>query len=238
MTIAVTGASGGVGSRVVQNLVADAGAASAVALARRPEAVRSGAQLAVRRVDYDEPGSLRAALAAVAVLVFISSDGVAESMRRHHEHVLTAASNAGVQHVVYTSILDVAPESRFYYAGVHRATETLLARSGIAHCVARTSIFADYFVSAWLEPALEAGRARAAGRLGRHVARYTQRRGARAGEGGDHTPGSSRSPAQKHCEPMRSAARLRPRPVGGCAICRSRSRNTGDGLPARGRRPG
>jgi NAD(P)H dehydrogenase (quinone) len=157
MMIAVTGASGGVGSRVVQNLVAHADAASVVALARRPEAVRSGAQVAVRRVDYDEPGSLRAALAGVAVLVFISSDGVAESMRRHHEHVVDAASNAGIQHVVYTSILDVAPESRFYYAGVHRATETLLARSGIAHCLARTSIFTDYFVSAWLRPALEAG---------------------------------------------------------------------------------
>jgi hypothetical protein len=100
----------------------------------RPEAVRFGAQVAVRRVDYDEPESLPAALAGVAALVFISSDRVAESMRRHHEHVIAAAINAGIQHVVYTSILDVAPESRFYYAGVHRATETLLARSGIAHC--------------------------------------------------------------------------------------------------------
>jgi NAD(P)H dehydrogenase (quinone) len=157
MTIAVTGASGGVGSRVLQNLLTEADAASVVALARRPEAVPSAAQLEVRRVDYDEPGSLRAALAGVAGLVFISSDGVAEAMHRHHEHVIDAARNAAVQHVVYTSILDVAPESRFYYAGVHRATETLLARSGIAHCLARTSIFADYFVSAWLGPALEAG---------------------------------------------------------------------------------
>jgi NAD(P)H dehydrogenase (quinone) len=108
MTIAVTGTSGGVGSRVLQNLLAEADAASVVALARRPEAVPSPARLEVRRVDYDEPGSLRAALAGVAGLVFISSDGVAEAMHRHHEHVIAAARNAAVQHVVYTSILDVA----------------------------------------------------------------------------------------------------------------------------------
>ena len=37
-------------------------------------------------------------------LVFISSDGVAESMGRHHEHVVAASMRAGVRRVVYTSI--------------------------------------------------------------------------------------------------------------------------------------
>ena len=157
MTIAVTGASGGVGSRVVHDLLADDDVASVVALARRPQAIAPEERLTVRRVDYDDPASLRAALVGVSGLVFIASDGVAESMHRHHEHVVAAARDAGVEHVAYTSIVDVAPDSRFYYASVHRDTEALLARSGVDHCFARTSIFADYFVSAWLEPALETG---------------------------------------------------------------------------------
>ena len=128
-----------------------------VALARRPHAVPAAARLTVRPADYDDPPSLRDALSGVHTLVFVSSDGVAESMRRHHEHVVAAAIDAGVEHVVYTSIVDVSPDSSFYYAAVHRETEALLAESGLGHCLARTSIFADFFVSTWIAPALDEG---------------------------------------------------------------------------------
>jgi NAD(P)H dehydrogenase (quinone) len=155
--IGVTGASGGVGSRVVRHLLAREDAPPVVALARRPEAVPGAAHLTVRFADYDDPSSLRDAFVGVRTLVFISSDGVAEPMRRHHEHVAAAAADTGVEHVVYTSILDVSPDSRFYYAAVHRETEALLGESGLGHCVARTSIFADYFLSTWIAPALDEG---------------------------------------------------------------------------------
>ena len=157
MVIAVTGASGGVGSRVVRRLLAGADPAPVVALARRPHAVPDAARLIVRQCDYDDPVSLRDAVGDVQTLVFISSDGVAESMRRHHEHVIVAAIDAGVERIVYTSIVDIAPDSGFYYTAVHRDTEALLAESGIGHCLARTSIFADFFLSTWIAPALDRG---------------------------------------------------------------------------------
>lgn len=78
-------------------------------------------------------------------------------MRRHHEHVIAAAIDAGVDYVVYTSIVDMSPDSRSYYAAVHRVTEALLAESSLSHCFARTSIFADYIVSTWIAPALDEG---------------------------------------------------------------------------------
>jgi uncharacterized protein YbjT (DUF2867 family) len=84
-----------VGSRVVRHLLARADAPPVVALARRPHAVPDLARHAVRRADYDDPSSLREALADVGTLVFISSDGAAESMRRHHEHVIGAARRVG-----------------------------------------------------------------------------------------------------------------------------------------------
>jgi NAD(P)H dehydrogenase (quinone) len=155
--IGVTGASGGVGSRVVRHLLARADPPPLVALARRPHAVPDAGRLTVRRADYDDRLSLRVAFADVDTLVFVSSDGVAEEVRRHHEHIVAAAIDAGVEHVVYTSIVDVSPDSRFYYAAVHRETEALVAESGLSHCLARTSIFADYFVSTWIAPALEEG---------------------------------------------------------------------------------
>jgi NAD(P)H dehydrogenase (quinone) len=157
VVIAVTGASGGVGSRVVRHLLARADSPPVVALARRPHAIPDVPRLTVRCADYDDPSSLRDAFSDVRTLVFISSDGIAESMRRHHRHVIAAALDAGVEHVVYTSIIDVSPDSGFYYAAVHRETEALLAESGLSHCLARTSIFADFFVSTWIAPALDEG---------------------------------------------------------------------------------
>jgi NAD(P)H dehydrogenase (quinone) len=157
VTIAVTGTSGGVGSRVARSLLDIGCDQPVVALTRTPEAIPNLPGLTARRADYECPSSLRAALRAVDTLVFISSDGVAEAVRRHHANVLSAAIGASVGHVVYTSILDVSPHSGFYYAPVHRETETMLVDSGIGCSLARTSIFADYFVSAWLAPALADG---------------------------------------------------------------------------------
>jgi NAD(P)H dehydrogenase (quinone) len=153
--IGVTGATGAVGSRLVRHLLGRAD--GVVALARRPDAVPAAPGLTSRFADYDDPASLRAAFAGLRTLVFVSSDGVAETMRRHHEHVVATAIDAGVEHVVYTSIVDVSPDSGFYYTPVHRETEALLAESGLEHCLARTSIFTDYFVSTWVAPALAEG---------------------------------------------------------------------------------
>jgi NAD(P)H dehydrogenase (quinone) len=156
-TIAVTGASGGVGSRVIRNLLELDPTVRVVALTRTPEAIAGSPRLTARYASYEEPSSLRDSLAAFDTLVFISSDGVAEAMRRHHAHVVSAAIEAGVGHIVYTSILDVSADSVFYYAPVHRETEALLADSGLGVSLARTSIFADYFVSAWVAPAVATG---------------------------------------------------------------------------------
>jgi NAD(P)H dehydrogenase (quinone) len=128
-----------------------------VALTRTPEAIAGSPRLTARYASYEDPSSLRDSLAAVDMLVFISSDGVAEAMRRHHAHVVAAAIEAGVAHIVYMSILDVSPDSVFYYAPVHRETEAILGDSGPGISLARTSIFADYFVSAWVAPALATG---------------------------------------------------------------------------------
>jgi hypothetical protein len=68
--------------------------------------------------------------------VFISSDGVAEAMLRHHHNVIAAARDAEVEHVVYTGIIDTRPGSGFYYASVHRETEAALGATGIPLCLA------------------------------------------------------------------------------------------------------
>ncbi|GAA2161527.1 MULTISPECIES: NAD(P)H-binding protein [Glycomyces] len=148
--IGITGATGGVGSGVIRHLLA-AGRDDVAALARRPEAVPAG--VAARRADYDDPASLADALRGLDTLVMVSSDGTAETMARHHRNLI-AACGPDV-HIIYTSILDIAPDSRFYYSPGHQETEALLADR--PHCLVRTSVFADFFASTWLADATRTG---------------------------------------------------------------------------------
>ncbi|GAB4002957.1 hypothetical protein GCM10029992_42800 [Glycomyces albus] len=114
--IGITGSTGGVGSRTVRHLLAEPDCPPLVAIARRPRAVPRRNGLTARGADYDDPASLERAFAGLETLVFVSSDGRAETMARHHRNVIAAAVGAGVGHVVYTSILDIEPDSRFYYS--------------------------------------------------------------------------------------------------------------------------
>ena len=126
------------GSRVVRNLLAGADVEPVVAIARNTDRLARADGLAARRADYDDPLSLRAAFVGIDSLV-------------------AAAVEAGVEYLVYTSVIDVLPDSSFYYAPVHRDTEAMIVESGLGHLLARTSIFADFLVSTWIDPALGRG---------------------------------------------------------------------------------
>ncbi len=144
--IVLTGASGGVGSRTLRGLLELGSGGHVTALARAPERLPQLPGVAVRIGDYDDPASLAAAFAGAGTLLFISSDGPREVIERHHRNVLEAARQCGVGRIVYTSILDVAPDSPFYYAPVHRETEALVRTTAPSSTILRTSVFADFFL--------------------------------------------------------------------------------------------
>lgn len=156
-SVLVTGASGGLGSRILHRLLDQQRARPLVALVRDPARLPPLDGVHVRCGDYDDPRSIREALAGIATLVFVSSDGDRTEMWRHHQHVVTEAARTGVDRIVYTSILDIDPTSRFYYEAVHRRTEALLADACRSSAVVRTSVFADFFVSTWAPEAIRTG---------------------------------------------------------------------------------
>lgn len=164
--VLVTGASGGLGSRIVRRLLDRQRPRPVVALCRDPDRMPaldggldggSGGGVHVRRGDYEDPRSLREALVGVGTLVFVSSDGDRAQMWRHHQNVVTEAARAGIDRIVYTSILDIDPASRFYYEPVHRRTEALVADACRAGVVVRASVFTDFFVAAWAAEAIQTG---------------------------------------------------------------------------------
>ena len=154
--VVVTGASGNIGGAVVNGLL-DAGRTDVIALVRDP--ARLGAPqstVAVREAGYDDRAALASALAGSGTLVFVSSDGEAAPMLVHHLNVLDAAVSAGVGHIVYLSILDVAPDSPFCFAPVHRETERMLRDTGLPHTVVRASVYAEFFTR-WITKAGTSG---------------------------------------------------------------------------------
>src|SRR5580692_12796826 len=106
-TFLVTGASGHLGRGVVETLLAaKAGATSAASRdpTKLSELAAKGAQ--TRRIDFDDPASLEAALKGVDRLLIVSTDDVLTPGKRLRQQsaAVEAAARARVGHVVYTSM--------------------------------------------------------------------------------------------------------------------------------------
>jgi NAD(P)H dehydrogenase (quinone) len=159
LRIAVTGASGRLGSQVARLLAADQ-AHEVVLLSRREiPSDRRPANASTALADYAEPTALRAALHGVDTLVFVSSDGETARVLIHHQNVIRAAADSGVGYIVALSGLDADLRSPFCYAVTSGHTERLLFESGCSVSIARASIYTEFFLD-FLIPARAGGQIR------------------------------------------------------------------------------
>lgn len=145
--IAISGASGNLG-RLTASLAAEllGDPAGLVLATRNPPTVTGlvpGAS--ARFADFDQPESMRAAFDGVDRLLLISTDTV-EDRSRQHVAAIDAAREAGVGHVVYTSMLSPGPESPALIADSHWATEEHLRSSGLDFTILRCSLYSDFQV--------------------------------------------------------------------------------------------
>ncbi|WP_151720519.1 SDR family oxidoreductase [Gemmobacter serpentinus] len=148
MTIAVTGATGQLGRLAIAAL--QARGAAPIALARDPSKL---AGVTARAFDYNAPDLT--ALAGVEVLVLISSNDLDGDRAGQHLRVIEAAKAAGVQRVVYTSLLH-ADASTMTLVQAHKPTEAALAASGLAVTILRNGWYTENYTAA-LGAALEHG---------------------------------------------------------------------------------
>ncbi len=156
-TYAVTGATGKLGRLVLDELLQKAEAGDIVALARDPSALSDYAAkgVQVRRADYDDADSLKAALEGVDRMLLISGNAVGQRERQHGA-VIEAAKAAGVSYLAYTSILK-GDTSRLALAPEHVATEKLLKDSGLNYDVLRNGWYSENYTMG-LAPSLESGK--------------------------------------------------------------------------------
>lgn len=143
-TIAVTGATGQLGRLVISALKAKVAASDIVALVRTP-AKAADLGVAARAADYSQPATLAAALAGVDKLLLISGSEVGQRIDQHR-NVVEAAKQAGVKHIVYTSLLR-ADSSPMSLAAEHKATEEIIKSSGIPYTLLRNGWYIENYAS-------------------------------------------------------------------------------------------
>jgi NAD(P)H dehydrogenase (quinone) len=145
--ILVTGATGPLGGAVIESLLKKTPSSSIAGLARNVEkaAGLKAKGVEVRVGDYDNYLSLVAAFKGIDKLYFVSGNDVAHRMTQH-ENVVSAAQEAGVRQVVYTSIprKDESDASPVYFVTrSHIQTEQLLKSSGLTYTILQHGIYLE-----------------------------------------------------------------------------------------------
>ncbi|MRG60008.1 NAD(P)H-binding protein [Agromyces sp. CFH 90414] len=164
MTVLVTAASGHLGRLVVEALLAR-GTARAEILATARDIAKL-ADLADRGVhtatlDYDRPDTIAAALEGVDAVLLVSGS-VPGARVEGHRNVVEAAAAAGVAKLVYTSAPH-ATTADFALAADHRATEELIAASGVPAVIVRNNWYTENYVQDVADAAESGVIAKAAG---------------------------------------------------------------------------
>lgn len=149
----VAGASGHLGRRVVQ-LLLEAGAGPIIGVTRNPDRIADLAArgVTVRRGDFDDPHSLSAAFAGAERMLLISTSDADPGGRRvaQHRAAVAAAVQAGVRHVIYTSLVYPDPGNPIAFAYQHFETEQALVNTPLDFTILRDNLYAE--VVLWTLP--------------------------------------------------------------------------------------
>jgi NAD(P)H dehydrogenase (quinone) len=143
MTIVVTGATGHFGRIAVQSLLARGVPAADIVATGRQIGKIADLGVTVRAAAYEDPAALRAALEGADKLLFVSGSEVGKRIAQHRD-VVTAAKDAGVGFVAYTSI-PKADTTSLKLAAEHLATERMLIESGLPYAFLRNSWYLENY---------------------------------------------------------------------------------------------
>ncbi|WP_274561923.1 SDR family oxidoreductase [Streptomyces spiramyceticus] len=145
--IAVTGATGQVGRRVARGLAAaDPDARPALRLLCRDPSRLPDLPGAVKAAPaaYGDADAMRAAIDGADTLFLVSAHESADRVREHKSAV-DAAVAAGVQRIVYLSLLGAAPDATFTFARDHWHTEQYIRATALRHTFLRDSFYQAAF---------------------------------------------------------------------------------------------
>ena len=140
----ITGATGQLGSAVVNQLIARQAQGFAIFARDAAKAQRYTDQgIAIRQGDFDQPDTLADAFAGVQKLLLISSRSMDRATQQ--KKVVDAAVQAGVQHIVYTglAVQDITTSHVRDLMQSHFDTEDHIRASGVAYTFLRNTMYGD-----------------------------------------------------------------------------------------------
>ncbi|MGW6195422.1 SDR family oxidoreductase [Kribbella sp. NPDC055110] len=144
MSIVVTAATGHLGTLVIDELLQRVPADQVVAAARSAAKAAPIADrgVEVRVADYNDPEGLAKAFGAGDTVLLIS--GLEPNRREQHQAVITAAKDAGVARIAYTSVLG-GSDADFDLAADHIATEQAILESGLPYTFLRNGWYSEVY---------------------------------------------------------------------------------------------
>lgn len=155
MKYLVTGADGKLAGRVAENMLNQVDGEELIFtcpnLARlseekRNEWTKSGVE--VREANYDNEEQMTEAFRGVDRLFFISSIINGPKRVEQHRKVISACKRADVKHITYTSFFGADREGyNQYVLPDHRATEKMLAESGIEYNIMRNNLYMENYLT-------------------------------------------------------------------------------------------
>ncbi|WP_068615336.1 NAD(P)H-binding protein [Paenibacillus tuaregi] len=145
MKIALTGSTGNLGCLILKQLLLRCRAQDLILSVRQPHSTNGyrDPNLDVRYGDYDITESLEPSFRGADKLMMISSPCMDDTVRlRQHLSVVEAARQAGINHIVYTSIF--SPEKgRLPVHQLHLDTEQAIQESKIPYTILRNAYYTD-----------------------------------------------------------------------------------------------
>lgn len=143
--IVVTAATGQLGRLVVEGLLKKVPATELAVAVRNPAKAADLAALGVqvRTADYSDAASLAKAFEGADKVLLVSGSEVGQRIAQHTA-VVTAAKEAGVGHLVYTSLLR-SDRSTLSLAAEHVATEQVIRESGVPFTLLRNGWYTENY---------------------------------------------------------------------------------------------
>jgi len=141
--IAVTSASGQLGSAIVNATIEFAGKDHVIGLARTPSKAES-LGIEIRPGDYESPKVLEKSLVGIDVLLLVSGMDAPDKRIQQHRNVIGAAKSAGVSKIVYTSVQGAERDTAFSpVVQSNRTTESDIRSSGLEWTIGRNGIYIE-----------------------------------------------------------------------------------------------
>jgi len=143
MNIAITAASGHLGSEIIKATAALHSAGQVIGMARTPEKAQH-LDVEIRPGDYNDRIALEKSLQSVDAVLLVSGMDTPENRIGQHRNVIEAAKGAGVKKIVYTSVQGAEEGTAFSpIIQSNRQTERDVRESGLDWVIGRNGIYIE-----------------------------------------------------------------------------------------------